>query len=671
MFEDDSTPDDETNMYTTLRSGICPGYEFVATPHLNDKSVPTKRSVDTGMYPRGHAPRPSAGSSYARVYWFWIEIPMECKADSTKEDPVDDDEPDFEPTAAKRKDSLGQILSYAELVFNCQQRTWLFMIIFLGDYPRIIRIDRAGLFATEKFNYKLEGDKLTDFLWRYSRMSAEERGHDTTAERVDPLDFLGKEMKKMAEPSKTPETRDYIRQLFKKSLNPNWSRWLLKVHRQRIERFLVGKPHFQAPGVAGRGTRGSGDAWRVDRDGVEQEGAILQELNQIGVKNTWHKYHPDDADCPLKRHQHYRIVVREVGKPLDQFSCSLQLVFALACCIEAHQAANNAGIIHRDISAGNILLYQDDNGDWRGILNDWEMSKRVPAVEAASGDRQPDRTVGTWQFMSAHALNDRYRAIIIPDELEAFLHVLLYYAIRFLPHNCPDAAVGNFLYHYFDDFTHGAHHFTCGPMKYEAMRQGMIDITLLARGSADEDKATQPQQILLMFTMPNSSAEHPVNVIISTLLKWFAAYYALDDAQDDTSSGDTTGTSHKKAVTPKAVTPKAVSAWLSKHLGKAGTSQTTAAPQPPPPQAKGKASKEGNEALAKNLQTHDAILGLLARVLSQDFPDDDKCADKRPKDGYAPPKDPVPVASTQTGTKRTRSNQASALGSSKRTRSVG
>ena len=59
----------------------------------------------------------------------------------------------------------------------------------------------------------------------------------------------------------------------------------------------------------------------------------------------------------------------------------------------AHEVAHEAGIIHRDISAGNILLWYDPEQGWHGLLNDWELSKRVPAGEAASGGRQPDRTV--------------------------------------------------------------------------------------------------------------------------------------------------------------------------------------------------------------------------------------------------------------------------------------
>ena len=55
--------------------------------------------------------------------------------------------------------------------------------------------------------------------------------------------------------------------------------------------------------------------------------------------------------------------------------------------------------MHRDISAGNVLIYvQESVVDGQlvqervGLLTDWELAKRTDAPEIA---RQPDRTVSS------------------------------------------------------------------------------------------------------------------------------------------------------------------------------------------------------------------------------------------------------------------------------------
>ena len=59
------------------------------------------------------------------------------------------------------------------------------------------------------------------------------------------------------------------------------------------------------------------------------------------------------------------------------------------------EAVEKAGILHRDISAGNLLICEykskDANGspERRGLLTDWELSK--PLKELVQ--RQPERTV--------------------------------------------------------------------------------------------------------------------------------------------------------------------------------------------------------------------------------------------------------------------------------------
>ena len=76
--------------------------------------------------------------------------------------------------------------------------------------------------------------------------------------------------------------------------------------------------------------------------------------------------------------------------------------------------------------------------------------------------------------MSVYILDHPDAENQLPDELEAFFHVLLFYAVRFLLHNCKDVA--QFVEDYFHDYrvtVEGM--FRCGRDKQTAMRSGVID----------------------------------------------------------------------------------------------------------------------------------------------------------------------------------------------------
>ncbi|EIW54488.1 uncharacterized protein TRAVEDRAFT_132862, partial [Trametes versicolor FP-101664 SS1] len=491
-------------------ANLCPGFKFVATPTRGDKTSGTAKSVDCGLYPAKYAPRPGVNDAgeptSPAVDWSRIQLSIEVKSKSRK-DPFVDTNVNGKSDSAERLEVLGQILDYMKHVFDHQHRTCQYMVIIVEENARLLRIDRSGIFATKAFNFKTNGTPLIDFLWRFARLSPEERGEDATAERVPHDSKIVRDIRRRARNA----PNDYIWKLFMESLEDEaYPWWILTVDDEctkTTRRFFVGKPNFKAQGVAGRGTRGyvaleldkgdtpfvyTKDCWRVVHDEIKKEGVVLQTLNAENVphiptvachgdmgqttksQDLWHKYHPEvspDAPCPLKKHEHYRLVVKEVGKPLIKFETGIQLLFALFCCLKAHKAAYQLGIIHRDISVGNILLIQRPDGLWRGMLNDWELSKEVDS-ESPVG-RQPDRT-GTWQFLSAHALNDSEKLIVIQDELESVFHALVYMSIRFLPHNCATASVGRLLYDYFDDFQDTDKGYGCGKTKLVAMRTGQI-----------------------------------------------------------------------------------------------------------------------------------------------------------------------------------------------------
>ncbi|RPD57731.1 hypothetical protein L227DRAFT_222441 [Lentinus tigrinus ALCF2SS1-6] len=492
------------------------GYKVVATASKTDPADKTKQRADLALYPTYAAPK---GTEQAN--WSAVEVFIECKPESTQDDPFDDKAVKFLPSSERRKENLGQIMSYASTIFQSQHRKHQFSVVLLGDMARIIRWDRSGVVATEKFNYREEPSKLGRFFWRLCHMSAVQRGHDKTVEEVytDSIEYknimLPRAQTPIVDEATGIELGQHARLLFAESLRTAKMCYKINMHDGQCERsFLVGAPHFLSPELAGRGTRGYvaidcsdpkgpfvylKDAWRVEHEDIEPEGNVLKYLNdgkkvegvptlvchgdikdRMGDQVTdsqevWKTVHPDRQDCPLKTHRHYRIVVKEVGLSMSRFRNAAELVFLIATCIKAHGLAYDKGIIHRDVSAGNVLIHiQEKIVDGRlvqtrtGMLTDWELSKRRNSPGTA---RQPDRT-GTWQFMSAYILSHPDIAIQLPDELEAFFHVLLFYAIRFLPHNCTD--VGQFIRDYFNGFQQNGGDFFCGLAKREAMVAGRI-----------------------------------------------------------------------------------------------------------------------------------------------------------------------------------------------------
>ncbi|KAI0641693.1 hypothetical protein C8Q79DRAFT_287183 [Trametes meyenii] len=225
-------------------------------------------------------------------------------------------------------------------------------------------------------------------------------------------------------------------------------------------------------------------------------------------------------DCPLRRHMHYRLVVEEVAMPLTKFQNGRQLVSIILDCVVAHQDAFKAGIVHRDVSGGNILIYPkvaydiDTNEagmNWSGLLADWELSKPVVEKGGLHRARQPERT-GTWQYMSVAVLSKHSRIVQISDELESFFHVTLYYAVRYLRSNCRD--VGAFIEAFFDSYNVTQDNkYECGTKKLQVMK----GVTKLTKGHNEG---------VLQFDST------PLNDFFASTLIWFNAHYAVHDYEE-------------------------------------------------------------------------------------------------------------------------------------------
>lgn len=249
-----------------------------------------------------------------------------------------------------------------------------------------------------------------------------------------------------------------------------------------------------------------------------------------------------------------------------------------------------------------------------------------------------------------HALVDYTKVIAIPDDLESFFHVMLYFAIRFLPHNCPDG-VDRLLVNYFDDYTDGMQGFTAGPAKSAAMHSGEIDITLITGGKKNAEGKTVDERLQFLWPRNNaaetenatpSAKQHPIDALITELLGWFRALYAQDKPDDVPPKSNHVDDDDDRVVRDIDTTYlEMIEAELSSDPS--STNDTA-------PRELTESQKEELRRLAQKLETHHAMERLLSDYIrTRAWPAGDKGDDKKPKKGYSRPKENIAITSTRIG----------------------
>jgi hypothetical protein len=323
--------------------------------------------------------------------------------------------------------NLGQITAYATSILGVQYRTHTFMVFIVDDYARLLRWDRGGVVVTEPIRFN-EDPHLFDFLIRYDAADSKVRGHDSTVKL--PNDDEIKLAK--AAVSELARANSFL------AVDISDRRYIIQSPQSR-PRIPVGRwtrPSF-AYDVKGNCRVLLKDSWRVLMPGIQPEGDIYQRLHEQRVPNiprylvagdvgddTHHRSRTDEVidkyvtphPCwKITPHRHYRIVLGTIGRRLVEFKYTKEFVSAMHAALKgeitmflavslrsltriiAHEAAYGAGILHRDISAGNILivgkeeLNSEDLNIEGGMLIDWDLSKIVHPEDNTA--RQFTRTV--------------------------------------------------------------------------------------------------------------------------------------------------------------------------------------------------------------------------------------------------------------------------------------
>ncbi|KAI0750224.1 hypothetical protein C8Q80DRAFT_1253760 [Daedaleopsis nitida] len=121
-----------------------------------------------------------------------------------------------------------------------------------------------------------------------------------------------------------------------------------------------------------------------------------------------------------RERSHMRFIVTDVGRPITKFKTTRELILAMRDAIIGHkQAYELAGILHRDVSVGNILIVDDPEPghSYTGFLHDFDYSS------------------GTYYFMAFEMLSDKVVIHKPRHDLESYYWVLLWIILRHTLHS--------------------------------------------------------------------------------------------------------------------------------------------------------------------------------------------------------------------------------------------
>ncbi|KAF9465123.1 hypothetical protein BDZ94DRAFT_1189655 [Collybia nuda] len=455
----------ESNMYrpfikTVSKSklNLIQGFKIINTsshPDINSRAG-RKIKPDPSMY------RSEVDTSIKVTQFDKLELHFEFKL-GNKNDPFrDPPSPDvdrikweFEAQTKLGRDCRGQLSVYLAEWCSRQHLTFAFTVLIFGSNARLIRWDRSAAIVSEKFDYMANGQPLVDFLWYFTRLDDAARGKDNTV--------------RVANAEETEIAHDKLKK-WKPKLERSVIVFTIQVD-GRGRDFLGWGSMADGESLLGRATRAY-PVWDVQEQALrflkdswrgvhfERESDILRTLNEAGVQNVPQLicggdiegfYHTTrshsfaanftNESAGLKRmpwkcgmHNimqriHHHFVGKDIGLHLTEFKTSKDMMQVVYDAFIAHKEAyEKCSILHRDISAKNVMM--KENGS--GFLNDWDLAKRVTQGEKQA-PRDHERT-GTWQFISTLNLLKPGKFHNVQDDMESFFHLVLYHGIKYLHH---------------------------------------------------------------------------------------------------------------------------------------------------------------------------------------------------------------------------------------------
>ncbi|KAJ7168484.1 hypothetical protein C8R46DRAFT_235554 [Mycena filopes] len=378
--------------------------------------------------------------------------------------------------SAESKNALMQLAKSARSLLASGRGCFVFVVAVTKTMARILRFDRSGFRTSAAFDWTQDSAVIPTFLWRLynpntdaaTTSSAYMYGADPTV--TIPTAAEKQKMYKIWQKTSSYRSADKPLSLEEATRD---SRWLEALKGDRHVRcFTIGKPLFQSEGLFSRATRvdrvvletdliprvyALKDAWRqvYRRPEKDYYDVIARYCKEKGHSTTGMARCLGSLELPHRTNSaamngqqrcRVRSLLTPVGLPLNQFPSSRHLILALRRAVEHHQIAYDAGVIHRDISEGNVLF---DEETMDGFLVDWDYAEFNPNgmrnfqawfPDRADEDKYPSNVkslkdlTGTFPFYAIHRLEEKNTVHEAWHDLESFYWLLVWVILRYTDH---------------------------------------------------------------------------------------------------------------------------------------------------------------------------------------------------------------------------------------------
>ncbi|KAJ7089179.1 hypothetical protein B0H15DRAFT_1022123 [Mycena belliarum] len=446
------------------------------------------------------------GIAQAPVEWDWSQagtiIELKYK---TVQDVIDSD--GNLKTSQESRNALIQLSKSARSLFKGSRSCVVYVVsVFACRMARIFRFDRAGFKASTAFDWTKDTDVFPKFFWRLynpSNPNTEMCGADDT------LSIPSEEEKRRMYDALCKNS--FYEQQFPTLLSAtNASLWIRavrsrtdtddKVVSEPVKCFTIGAALSSSDGLFSRATLvyrvileedidsecptiyALKDSWRqrcrrpeVDIYDVIAKHCELKGINMdekgmarchgsvdlsVATSNLVPDHDPAfHSTCSSKLDKadlercHMRTLLTPVGVGLHTFKCTKDFVQALLTAIEHHEIANAAGVLHRDVSEGNVLFQEICHaiGTSRAFLTDWDYAEFTSTglqnfkewfperVKATDGYDNIEKSLkdltGTFPFLAIELIDETTVCHAAHHDLESFYWLLLWCILRYTAHN--------------------------------------------------------------------------------------------------------------------------------------------------------------------------------------------------------------------------------------------